>query len=107
MNFVYNITDTKIVCIAKYAGRTVRGVAKCHPEDSFDLEKGRELARCRCEHKIAEKKLKRANMLTLTAFNNLHVANQEVSQATKYQDDALANLLETRAALASIEKSLS
>lgn len=107
MKFVYNITDTKVICIAKYAGRSVKGVAKCHPEDTFDLEYGRALARARCEFKIANKKVKRANSRLLLAFAELDAANRNVVEATKYQDDSLANLMEARKTLEDFEKSFS
>lgn len=52
-------TDNKtiVVAISTYAGKTVRGIAKCDPEDAFDLEKGKELAALRCAKKIEKMRL--------------------------------------------------
>lgn len=50
MTYNYHI-DTegkKVVCIAHYAGRAVRGIAKCNFEyDEFDIKAGKELAKAR------------------------------------------------------------
>ena len=52
-----NFKDT-VVAVCHYAGRPVRGIAKCSPADDFDLEVGKELAKARCDLKIANKKVK-------------------------------------------------
>lgn len=51
----------QVIAISTYAGRYVKGVAKCDPRDKFDLEKGKKLAAARCAVKIAEKRVKQAN----------------------------------------------
>jgi len=58
--YKYVITPNKVIAISTYCGRTVRGVAKCHPNDVFDEEIGKQLAAARCGKKIAEKRYKRA-----------------------------------------------
>lgn len=51
----------KIVsAVSTYAGRTVKGYAKCDPKDSFDLDKGKKLAAARCNQKVSRKRLDRA-----------------------------------------------
>lgn len=56
----FYIADNKVIAVSSYAGKTVKGVAKCSPEDTFDVEKGKQLAAARCNLKIAEKRVKRA-----------------------------------------------
>ena len=61
-NFVpkYNYyTNGKDIVVAKssYAGDVVRGVAKCSPEDKFDLEAGKKIAAGRCAIKVAKKRV--------------------------------------------------
>ena len=51
-----NGKDT-VVAVSTYAGETVRGVAKCAPEDEFDLAKGKKLAAARCAKKVAKKRV--------------------------------------------------
>lgn len=53
-------TPYQVVAVSTYAGRTVRGVAKCDPRDEFSIENGKRLAAARCNLKIAEKRAKRA-----------------------------------------------
>jgi len=43
-------------------GKPVRGVAKCAPNDEFDINKGKELAAARCNLKVAQKRVKKANL---------------------------------------------
>lgn len=53
----------KISCVSavsSYAGKTVKGTAKCHPNDVFDYERGKKLAALRCGQKIAKKRVARA-----------------------------------------------
>ena len=47
-----------VVAVASYAGRTIRGVAKCSEQDEFNLETGKELAAARCAVKIARERVK-------------------------------------------------
>ena len=51
-----------VVAVASYAGRTVRGVAKCSDQDEFNLETGKKLAAARCAMKIAKKRVKYARV---------------------------------------------
>ena len=52
----------KIIAVATYAGKTVRGVAICDPKDTFDPDFGKKLAAARCEAKVALKRLNRATV---------------------------------------------
>ena len=55
-------TDNKHVCkvTSTFAGVEVTGVAKCDPRDTFDKNIGFEIARARCDYKIARKRSHRA-----------------------------------------------
>lgn len=53
-------TPYQVVAVSTYAGRKIRGVAKCDPRDEFSIENGKKLAAARCNVKIAEKRAKRA-----------------------------------------------
>ena len=59
-NYKYVVTPNKVIALSSYAGRTVRGVAKCHPGDTFDVEVGKALAAARCNEKVAAKRYARA-----------------------------------------------
>lgn len=58
--YKFYVNDNKVIAVSTYAGRTVRGTAKCDPRDEFDLEFGKKLAAARCAYKIAEKRKARA-----------------------------------------------
>lgn len=51
---------TKVIVLTKYAGRPVRGIAKCSPNDTFNETTGRDLAQLRCDIKVAKLRMKRA-----------------------------------------------
>ena len=93
-NSVYRIYETpnKVVAVSSFAGQTVRGVAKCHPVDEFDVEKGAALAAARCGLKIAEKRVKRAYSKVDAAKANVDAAIKHLSEMLKYQSDAEATL---------------
>lgn len=54
---IYRGTNV-VAAVRHYKGKTVRGVAKCAPNDEFDLGKGTKLAELRCEQKIAKMRLR-------------------------------------------------
>ena len=56
-----SITGTPVViAVSTYAGKTVKGRAKCDPRDGYDFEAGKKLAAARCAEKVAKKRAKRA-----------------------------------------------
>ena len=74
----------KVVVVSTYAGKNVRGVAKCHPSDTFDNEKGVEIAQARCDLKIAEKRVKRAKEKYNEAVAAFNTASKNVDKAAEY-----------------------
>lgn len=56
----YTKPDGSIVtiCISRYAGKTVKGYAKCHPGDTYDEEFGKKLARARCDIIVNNRRVK-------------------------------------------------
>ena len=86
----------KVVAVSTYAGRKVRGVAKCAPEDNFDVEKGKDLAIARCAWKIAEKRLNRAirkcqeaERFQAEAAAHLDRMDRYLTDSVKARDEAL------------------
>lgn len=83
MRYTY-YTDNKslVVCVVTYAGKTVKGIAKCNTEqDTFDLQKGKELAKLRCDYKLAEKRLHKAEERQWEACRALNAAMAKRAQA--------------------------
>lgn len=90
----YSDGKGKIVVVSTYAGKTVRGVAKCNPNDSFDEVAGVELAKLRCDAKVADKRVKRARAKydeAAAAFNKANAAFEKaIAYLSKAERDKVA-----------------
>ena len=73
----------QVVAVSTYAGKTIRGVAKCDPRDEFSIESGKKLAAARCALKAAEKRAKRAARKYEEAVKE---ADAKFQHAQKMQD---------------------
>ena len=82
------IPGKKVIAISTYAGRTVKGVAKCHPSDEFDVEFGKKLAAARCNEKIAGKRFQRATSKYNAAFDKMLEVEKEINDARVYLADS-------------------
>ncbi len=90
--YKFFVFGNQVVAVSTYAGKTVRGVAKCHPDDAYDVEKGKMLAALRCNARIAEKRLNRANEKVKDATRQLVNSQEHYSDMRQYQDDAFVGL---------------
>ena len=90
------INGNKIIALSTFAGKPVRGVAKCDPEDNFDLEAGKELAKARCSQKIAEKRYKRATKKFDEACAAMNAAEKYYNKMYEYYSDSAVKLGEAR-----------
>lgn len=88
--YVYDIftAPNKVIAVSSYAGKTVRGVAKCAPNDDFDEDKGADLAMARCGLKIAEKREARAEKKYAEALRIYREAEAYKDKMEKYYNDA-------------------
>ena len=59
MKYRYYIAGKKVICVTMYAGKSVRGVAICSEDDTFNFDAGQRLAKARCDHKLAERRMSR------------------------------------------------
>lgn len=84
----------KIVAVSTYAGRTVRGVAKCDPRDEFDEEKGKALAAARCSVRVAKKRHDRALKEWKKALEASKAAYEKVERMEQYFYDSVEDLRE-------------
>lgn len=93
MRHTYSFGENKVVCISHFAGRPVRGIAKCDPsQDVFNEETGCTLARLRCDYKVALKKVNRATKKFHDALEAMNNAEQEAMKMKQYLDDAIDQL---------------
>ena len=56
----FYVNGNQVICVSSYAKKPVKGVAKCSPEDTFNEEIGKQLAKLRCDAKVAKQRVKRA-----------------------------------------------
>lgn len=75
-SYFTNGKDT-VVAVASYAGKRVRGIAKCSEMDEFDLAKGEKLAAARCNLKIAKMREKHLQFRTQFHQRVLENVNKE------------------------------
>ena len=86
--YKYYTTNNKVIAVSTYAGKTVRGVAKCDPRDTFDLEKGKILAAKRCNEKVAKRRYTRAQKRVKEAARALETAQNHYHKMLQYMNDA-------------------
>ena len=92
---LYN-TDNKVIAVSTYAGKPVRGIAKCDPCDTFSYEDGRDIAIARCNEKIAEKRYKRATKKFDEARKALNDAEAYYNKMYAYYQDSAVSLGDAR-----------
>ena len=103
--FYIDEKNRKVIAVTRYAGRKVRAVAKCAPEDEFNIEIGTKLAIARCEWKVAKIKLRNAGSCYMKAAKAADEAALRLSKMKDYYMDSVDQLDEAGAAMqAVIEK---
>lgn len=88
--YQYYVVGRKVICVSTYAGKTVKGIAKCADDDEFDLEFGKALAKARCDFKVAKKRMRRAERVTREAQCDYMAAQYKLRDAITYLSDACA-----------------
>ena len=80
--------DRTVIAVSSFAGKTVKGIAKCDPKDDPNIEKGIELAILRCDEKISTKKVARGIMKVKAAEAEVAAANKKLANAQEYLIDS-------------------
>ena len=98
----YTYVDKKtgsnvIVATSTYAGKTVKGYAKCDPSDTYNFEKGKELAAARCAEKVALRREKRAARKFAEAEAALEAAQAFYDKMLYYSQDAWQAVVDSTA----------
>lgn len=94
--------DNKIIALSTYAGKTVKGIAKCSPEDEFNVETGKSLAAARCNAKVAVKRVKNAQKEWSKAVQEHFKAERRMRKMAQYYTDAVQRSKEAQATVDSI-----
>ena len=95
-----------VIAVCRYAGRNVRAVAKCSPEDTFDIAIGTELAIARCEWKVAKLKLQNAGSCYMKAAKAADEATLRLSKMKDYYMDSVDQLDTAGAAMQTVIEKL-
>lgn len=82
----------KVVCVSSFAGKSVKGVAKCDPADEFDYEYGKSLAQARCDLKVGLKRFQRAKELYKEALVEEEKARNKLLKRIEYLVDASVDI---------------
>lgn len=91
--YTYYVHETKsgakeVIAVSTYAGKIVRGTAKCDPKDAFDEVKGKELAAARCNVRVTAKRKARATQKFREAEATLKAAQQNYWKMLNYYMDS-------------------
>ena len=81
--------DKKIIALSTFAGKAVRGIAKCDPRDDYSAEYGETLAVARCASKISDKRVKSAKAKLTAATKALEAAQKQYDKMTQYYADSV------------------
>lgn len=98
--------NNEIIAISTYAGKTVKGIAKCSDKDTFDEQSGKSLAAARCNMKVANKRVKNAEVRLDQAIRNLYDAKQYYTKMVEYYNDSLDDRHEAKQNLQKILEDL-
>jgi hypothetical protein len=101
-NYKFYSTDNKIIATSSFAGKTVKGVAKCDPVDTFSVESGEELAAARCNSKISAKRVKYLRGKLASACDELARVKAEVEQLTALYNEAVVSYSNSEAEITEI-----
>lgn len=99
----YTNNKNVVVAVSTYAGKKVRGVAKCAPEDKFDLDDGKALAAARCNEKIAYLRYKRAMEKNKAAYHELAILDKKIKDINDYLDNSRKAYIDAQNKLKNLE----
>ena len=78
-----------VFALSSFGGKTVKGTAKCDPNDAYSREYGEKLAQARCNTKVSKKRVKWATLKLAQAKKDLARAQVRVGKMEDYVADAL------------------
>ena len=88
IEYQYIIHGNTVHALSTYAGKVVKGTAKCNNVDEFNLETGKELAAARCNAKVAKRRYQRATKKFLEAKAAAEAAIKHFEDMVGYYTDA-------------------
>lgn len=98
--------NKQVICVTWYKGSSIKGIAKCDPDDAFDIETGKQLAYWRCRYKFLKRKAARAADAYAKAVGVAARAEAKRKKAIEFIEDVAYELTSAKHELAGLEKSL-
>ena len=99
-------TSKVIVAISTYAGKIVKGFAKCRDTDEYNEEIGKKLAAARCDLKVCVKRKERALRQKTEVAQKIEKLSKYYLDMCEYYDDALDECVESLERVKAIEDSV-
>ena len=100
-------SNTKvIVAISTYAGKIVKGFAKCRDTDEYNEEIGKKLAAARCDLKVCFKRKERALKQKTEVTQKIEKLTKYYLDMCEYYDDAIDEYMKSLERVAAIENSV-
>lgn len=103
-NYKYIVNGNKVICLSTFAGKAVRGVAKCAPGDAFNEEVGKNIATARCAAKVAKRRRNRAIRKYHEAAKQCIAAREYLDKMFVYYNEACAAFKEAEDAVSYYER---
>ena len=95
-----------VIAVCRYAGRNIRAIAKCSPEDTFDIDFGTKLAKARCDVKVAKAKIQNASVAYMKASVAADEAQRQYDNMKQYYMDSVDQLDKANAAVINLIKEI-
>lgn len=83
MRFTKN-KNGDIIALSYYRGKTVKGIAKCSPEDEYNEELGRKIAEARCNQAVNRHRLEGAQANCKQLIIEAENIKRKLKKATEY-----------------------
>ena len=106
MRYKFYPSGNKVVCVSSYAGKAVRGIAKCDPKDTFNLEDGKKLAQARCDAKIAQKRVLRSRARYNEALKMAADAQDYLNKMQSYYEESFKDFKKATEELKALEATM-
>ena len=98
--------NKQVIAVCRYAGRNVRAVATCAPEDTFNVDFGTKLAKARCDVKVAKAKIQNASAAYMKASVAADEAQRQYDNMKQYYIDSVDQLDKASAAVINLIKEI-
>lgn len=87
--YYVNSSKGEVIAVCRYAGQNIRSIAKCHPDDEFNVERGKAIAKAKCEVKVGQIKVRNATNKYYVAAKAADEAQRRYNAMKQYYIDSV------------------